>query len=342
MAVRVRVVAGGDVVRGVALGVGGHRLAQGGHGVGGGAVHADLAVPVQRHERPRGVDLRVDDREVQAVALADGRPVVDGRAAQRVGADAHARRPDRLDVDDLVQLAHVEVQVVEGRDAGMVEQVGAHHAGHLAPLPRLQQLVRAGRDHAGGVRVGGAAVGGIVLEPAVARRVVAGGDDDPVGQAVAAGAQLSGGAVGAQDGDGDGGGRRVGSARVDARVHARAGQHLERGAPRGLGQGVGVAPDEQGAVDPLGGAVLDDRRGDGDDVRLVELSVQGGTAVAGGAEHHPLVHVRGVGLDIVVGRDDIVDVDEVFRKGWCACSFMHTPSVTLPALVSEPPSHAVE
>ena len=42
---------------------------------------------------------RVDDGEVEAVALGDRAPVGDGGAAQRVGADPHAGRADRVQVD---------------------------------------------------------------------------------------------------------------------------------------------------------------------------------------------------------------------------------------------------
>ena len=142
---------------------------------------------------------------------------------------------------------------------------------------------------------------------------MAGGDDDAVGQAVALGAQVARGAVRAEDGDGHGGGGRVGAARVDARVDAGGREDLQGGAPRGLAQGVGVAADKQRTVDALGGAVFDDRSGDGDDVRFVELGVQRGAAVTRGAECDALSHVGRVGDDVVVSGDDIVDVDEVFR-----------------------------
>ena len=226
------------------------------------------------------VDLGVDDGQVEAVLLADGRPVVDGRAAQRVGTDAHARLADGLDVDDLIQLRDVVVQVVEGRDVRVMQQVRAGDARNVLPLARVEELVGARRDPSGRIRVGGAAVRRVVLEASVARGVVAGGDDDAVGQAVALGTQIRRRAVRAQNRDGHGGGRRVGAARVNARIDAGGREDLQGGTPRGLAQGVGVAADKQRAVDALGGAVVDDRRGDGDDVRLVELGVQRGAAVA--------------------------------------------------------------
>ena len=50
-----------------------------------------------------------------------------------------------------------------------------------------EQLVRARLDAVGDVAVGGAAVGWVVLEAAVARRVVRRRDDDAVGEARVAG-----------------------------------------------------------------------------------------------------------------------------------------------------------
>ena len=62
-----------------------------------------------------------------------------------------------------------------------------------------EQGVGAVLDPAGDVGIGGAAVGRIVFEPAVVRRVVRGSDDDAVGQAVGAAAIVD------EDGMGDDG-----------------------------------------------------------------------------------------------------------------------------------------
>ena len=208
-----------------------------------------------------------------------------------------------------------------------MQQLRAGDAGNVLPLARIQQLVRARRDPAGRVRVGGAAVRRVVLEAAVARRVVAGGHDDAVSQSVTLRAQVRRCAVRAQNCDGHGGGRRVGAARINARVDAGGCEDLQGGAPRGFTQGVRVTTDEQRTIDALRCAVLDDRRGDGDDVRLVELAVQRGAAVARCSECDALSHVGRVGNDVIVSGDDIVDVDEVFWKGTCASSIMHKYSV---------------
>ena len=150
VAVGVGVVPGGDVVGGLALGVGRHRRAQRGHGVGGGAVHADLAVPVQGHEVPGRVHLGIDHRELQAVALTDRTPVVHRGAAQRVGPDAHAGLADRLEVDDALQVGDVGLQVVVLDDVGAVEGLSDRDPRDVLP-PGGEQLVGAVGDPRGGL-----------------------------------------------------------------------------------------------------------------------------------------------------------------------------------------------
>ena len=58
------------------------------HRVGRGGIHADLAVPIDRHESESRIDRVVDDREVQPVALGDRPPVVDPGAAERIDTEA--------------------------------------------------------------------------------------------------------------------------------------------------------------------------------------------------------------------------------------------------------------
>ena len=111
--------------------------------------------------------------------VGDLGPVVDGGAAERVGADPDAGLLDRVEVDDRGQVVDVGAQEVVGARgrAGLGERRPAY-----AVQPGRDQLVGAGGDHRGGVGVGGAAVRRVVLEAAVARRVVRRRDHDAVGQ----------------------------------------------------------------------------------------------------------------------------------------------------------------
>ena len=119
------------------------------------------------------------------------------------------------------------------------------------------------------------------------------------------------------------------AAGVDGGRDPGCSENLDGGAPGGLGQPVGVAAEVEGAVGALGAPVLDDRSGDRHDVGLVEGGVQGGAAVTRGAEDHLLGRDRGVGDEVVVGGDDLVDVDEVFGLCWLSCAWMHEGSVSL-------------
>ena len=209
------------------------------------AVHADLAVPVERHEPPRRVDERVDDGEVEAVALGDRRPVVDARPAERVGADVHAGGADRR--RGRRRSAGRRRTCRGSRTARPPARAVANGTRRDAGQAGGEQLVGAPGDPAGGVGVGRAAVGRVVLEPAVGGRVVRRRDDDAVGEP-GAGRPA---AVGAQDGVRHGRRRRVAVGGVDEHGDVVGGEHLERARPRRLGQGVGVAAEEQRAVDAL-------------------------------------------------------------------------------------------
>ena len=140
---------------------------------------------VQRHEPPRRVDQRIDHRQVQLVTLGDGSPVVDAGPAERIGADPHPGFADDVDIDHVRQIVDIGVQIV-------VAPGGLQRPSQRHPLDArsavAQNLVGALGDYVGGVGVGGAAVGRVVLEAAVGRRVVRRRHDDPVGQPLGAAA----------------------------------------------------------------------------------------------------------------------------------------------------------
>ena len=157
-----------------------HRPHQRRHRVRRRAVHPDLAVPVQRHEPPGRVDQRVDDGEVELVPLGDRGPVVDARTAERVGADPHTCGPDRVQVERGRQVVDVRPEVVVGPGGRGRAGPGQRHPAYVGQ-PAAQDLVGPVLDPAGDVAAGGAAVRRVVLEAAVARRVVRRGDHDAVG-----------------------------------------------------------------------------------------------------------------------------------------------------------------
>ena len=97
---------------------------------------------------------------------------------------------------------------------------------------------------------------------------------------------------------------------VDHDVDAVRREHLDDRAERRLGERVRVAAEEQRALDPLLLAIAADRGADRDDVRLGEGAVERRPAVPGRAERHRLG-----GLALVVGGDQLADVDQVGRLG---------------------------
>ncbi len=286
---------------------------QRGHRIGGGAIHPDLAVGVERHETPGRVDLGVDDGEVQTELVGDVAPELHRGTTHGVGADLDAGLADRVQVDRVLEVGAVGGDVVEALDRALGLVIGHPlDAGGVS-----HQLVGAIGDPLGGVGVGWATVGRVVLEATIARWVVRGGDDDAVGLRLA-------GVVPVVDDDraADGRGRCVVVLTLGQHVDTIGDEHLGGGLPRREAQRVGVLADEQRPVGALGGAVLDDRLRGGGDVQVVELLVQAGATMARGAEDDLLVDVRGVGGEVVVGLHDLLDLDEVLFLGRLSCALM--------------------
>jgi len=96
---------------------------------------------------------------------------------------------------------------------------------------------------------------------------------------------------------------------------------------------MGVLADEQRPRDALGGPVFDDRLGGGRDVGLVERRLERRAAVPGRAEGDLLVRVGRIGDQVVVRRDQGVDVGEVAGERALSCSFEnHAPILPCPVL----------
>jgi len=238
------------------------------------AVHADLAVPVQAHEAEGRVDHRGQHLQRQAEALGDARPVMHAGAAQRVDGELQARAANGVEVDHLRQPADIGLDEIEALGGGGLERLAVIHALHTLETGD-QQRIGALLNPLGHAGVGRAAIGGVVLEAAVARRVVRRRDDDAIGQPAGAAAVV------AEDRVGDRRGWRVArlavgfaAAGVDTRLDAVGRQHFQRRDERRLGQRVGVHAHEQRAVDAFPAAVIADRLGGGEDVPLVEAALE--------------------------------------------------------------------
>ncbi len=117
--------AAGDDAVAVVVGVAGERHVepvlqrdQSGHGVGRRTIHADLAVPVERHEAEGGVDIGVLHGNLQPVPLGDAAPVGDAGAAQRIGADRKSRAANGVEIDDRAEVVDVVRDEIEPRRRG--------------------------------------------------------------------------------------------------------------------------------------------------------------------------------------------------------------------------------
>ena len=277
VAVVVGIVAEGDVK--VVL-----EVDQAGHGVGRGAVHAHLAIVVDGHEAEGVVNGVVADGEIESIFFGDRLPVAHARAAHGIGADLETGFCDGFHVDHVAEIFDVGGDEIVGDGGGGCEGVGIVEALDFVVVIG-QQFVGAVGDPAGGIGVGRPAVGRVVLEAAVVRRIMRRGDDHAVGQPF--GAAL----VVGKNGVGDDGGGGVAAILVDHHGHAIGGENLQRGLFGRDGERVGILAHEERAGDALLGAVFADGLRNGHDVVFGKAGVQRGAAMAGGAESDLLIGI---------------------------------------------------
>ena len=228
-------------------------------------------------------------------------PVLNGGPAKRVRPDSNARRRDGVEVQGGCELGAVGGAVVETGHlvGGLLVGLAANlrGGGH--------QGVGAVGDPLRGIGVGRATRRGVVLEPTVARWIVGRGHDDAVSDLLRVLTVVT------NDSAGDCGGRGVlvFSFREDSDSIGH--QHLDGGAPGRQGQRMGILADEQGAAHSLHCPILHDCLCRGGDVEIVESGIEAGAAMSRGAENNLLIGVAGVGGQVIVGRKDGVDVDEI-------------------------------
>ena len=181
---------------------------------------------VEGHESESRIDLSIGDGDVQAVDRVDQVPVVHGGAAERVDRQRQPRAANGIHVDHMAQVVDIGKHEV-----ALMGRVLAHGGLQRQPLhvriAVAQQRVGAILDPSGDIGIGRPALGRVVLEAAVLRRIVRGRDDDAVGQPVIASAVMD------EDGVRDDGRRREAVVALDDGHHAVRRQHLERGPLRG-------------------------------------------------------------------------------------------------------------
>ena len=173
----------------------------------------------------------------------------------------------------------------------MVAALSCGHERHAlhSSIVSAQQFVGAILHPARHVGIGRAAVGRIVFEAAVLRRIVRRRDDDAIGETGFASAIVN------EDGTRDDRRRRHAIVALDDRLDIFGGQNFQRGALRGRGQGVRVLAHVQRAVDAVAAAVIANGLRDGENVRLGECAVQRRAAMPAGAEADHLIRVVQIG-----------------------------------------------
>ena len=276
------------------------------HGERAGTVHPDLAVFVQGHEGEGRVDLVVHHLDVQTVAPGDDVPVGDAGSTQRIHADLDASLLDGGQIQHVFEIIHIRGDIVVFHHERALEGLGKRHPLH-AGQARFQDRVGAVFHPLGDLAFGRTAVGRIVFEATVFRRVVGRGDHHAVrlGHGFAC--------VVTQDGMGDDRGRREAEAGLNAGLDTVGRQHFHRAGKGGFRQGMGIHADEQRPRDTGLLAVLHQRLGHRQNVGFGEGAVQGAAAVTGGAEGDPLLRAAHVRLVEVVGADQTGNVGQIAK-----------------------------
>ena len=263
---------------------------------------------IHRHERELRVELRIHHREVQFVNGLNWLPIRQRRAAERVHAEFQTGGANGFHVHDIFQILDVrQNKIFLVRGCGL-ERGGERHALH-AGIISAQQFIRAILHPLGHVGVGRAAVGGIVFEPAVGRRIVRRRDDDAVGETGFATAIVN------NDGARNHRRRRHAVIFLNDGFHAVGREHFERGALCGRGKPVRVLAHLQRAADVLAPAVIANGLRDGENMRLGERAVRRRAAMSAGAEADQLVRVAEIRPPLVIIAFEPRQIHEHFLGG---------------------------
>ncbi len=259
-----------------------------GHRIRAGAIHADFSVMIHRHERERRVELWVHDRDIQFVSRINRFPIWQRRAAERVHAQLQTGGADGVQIHDIFQILNIGQNKIVLMGGCRLERRDERHALHAGIIP-AQQFVCAILHPACHVGVGGAAVGRIIFEAAVFRRIVRRRDDNAVGQTGFASAIVN------NNGAGNNRRWRHAIGALNDRLDLVGRQNFQRGALRRGGQRVRIFAHLKRAVDVLAAAVIANGLGDGENVGFVEGAGQRRAAMPARAEADQLIwvgHIR--------------------------------------------------
>ena len=273
------------------------------HRIGRRTVHPDIAVPVHRHETECRIDGVVHDRCVNPVTLDQRLPILNSSAAERIDPDAHTRRADRFEIDDIGQIGNIRRDIIMGMNARRFPGAFIRNARNTIEFV-FEKRVGGFPDPSGHVDICRSAVGGIVFEAAFVRRIVRGADDNAVGKARGPAAIVG------KDRVRDHRGRGIAVVLVDHRLDAICCQNFNRGGECRFRQSMGVHAKKERPADAGLAAVKADGLGNRPDMRLVERRGEGRTTVPRRAERDALRGDCGIGRQREIGGHQPRDVDQ--------------------------------
>ena len=207
------------------------------HRIGRGAVHPDFSVPIHGHEAEGRIDRIADQRRGKPVALDDGLPIVHAGAAQRIDPYLDACGADRLHVNDISEVGDIGPGVIMAMNARRFARAVIGDAVDAAQTV-LEKAVGGALDGGGDIGIRRAAIGRIIFEAAIFRRIMRRRDHDAVGKATVAAPVMG------QDGARNHRRRRITVALVDHHLDAIGREHFQRARQGRLRQRVGVDADE--------------------------------------------------------------------------------------------------
>jgi hypothetical protein len=224
-------------------------------------------------------------------------------AAQGVDADLQSGFADHLEIDHEPQVGHVGAEEIVAMRRGSAQSLLVTHAADVAQAAD-HQLIGPLLDPARNVLVGGAAVGRVVLEASISRRVVRGRHYDAISPCRGPLGVIN------QDGMRHRRCRRVLVLRSQHDIDAIGGEHFQRARCGRRRQGVRVDTQEQRARDTLCFAVLADGLRDGEHMPFIEGVLEGRAPMSGGAKRYSLRRNRNIRSQGEVGRDQPRHVGE--------------------------------
>ena len=201
------------------------------------------------------------------VALNDRAPIGQSSAAQRVNANAQARRRNGLHINHTAKVADIGRDVIMAVDACTCQGAGDRHAFDCAIARGEQRVGRAlnGTRHVG---IGRATMGRVIFETAIIGRIMRRADNNAVSATPIAPGFTT--LIIGEDGVRDDRGRRIAALVIDHGLNAIGGEHFEGGAKSRFGQSMRIHAKKQRAGDADAGAMIANGLGDGEDMGLVK------------------------------------------------------------------------